>query len=388
MKGSIVKRGESYSIVLDLYEPHPETGRMVRKQKWIAAGPRRKAAEQKLAALVNDAHNGQLIEPSKVTFSQWLGTWIDNLATAGKVRPASIARYRGIVARAQQAPEAAIPLQLLRPSHLEAYYARLLKDLSPATVRLHHGTLHTALEKARRDRRVPVNVAADADRPKADRDKGKHARAECWRAEEARRFLDAADAASPQASAFYSLALDTGARLRELAGLKWEDVDFDRGQIQITRQLAGTWARYANVTDPPMFGPTKSGKTRQIRIAAETVQRLRAHKRTQAETRMASRTKYQDHGLVFATALGQPLAVHNLGIREYAALIRASGVRRIKFHGLRHTTATLLLQAGEPVANVAARLGHAKASMTLDVYAHALEQTDTAPRTSRVLYGA
>ena len=169
--------------------------------------------------------------------------------------------------------------------------------------------------------------------------------------------------------------------------MKWEDVDFEKGQILITRQLAGTWARYADVTDPPMFVPTKSGKARQVRIAAETVQRLRAHKRAQAEKRMARRPEYQDHALVFATRLGEPLSVHNLGTREYAALIKASGVRRIKFHGIRHTTATLLLQAGEPVPNVAARLGHAKASMTLDVYAHALEQTDAAPRTSKVLYG-
>lgn len=70
--------------------------------------------------------------------------------------------------------------------------------------------------------------------------------------------------------------------------------------------------------------------------------------------------------------LGYPLQANNIGQREYAALIKQAGVRRIKLHGLRHTCATLLLQAGQPVHVVAERLGHSKVSMTLEVYAHVL----------------
>jgi len=98
--------------------------------------------------------------------------------------------------------------------------------------------------------------------------------------------------------------------------------------------------------------------------------------------RMANRTTYTDHALVFAkewadvqrygATLGQPLQSNNLGQREYARLIKAAGVRPIKFHGLRHTCATLLLQAGQPVHVVAERLGHKKVEMTLNIYAHVL----------------
>lgn len=70
--------------------------------------------------------------------------------------------------------------------------------------------------------------------------------------------------------------------------------------------------------------------------------------------------------------LGQPLQSNNLGQREFARLIKAAGVRPIKFHGLRHTCATLLLQAGQPVHVVSERLGHAQVSMTMEVYAHVL----------------
>ena len=76
-----------------------------------------------------------------------------------------------------------------------------------------------------------------------------------------------------------------------------------------------------------------------------------------------------------ATADGtdrQPLQLNNLGQREYATVIKAAGVKRIKFHGLRHTRATLLLQARTPVHVVSERLGHSKVEMTLEIYAHVL----------------
>jgi integrase len=97
---------------------------------------------------------------------------------------------------------------------------------------------------------------------------------------------------------------------------------------------------------------------------------------------MANRPTYRDLDLVFAKqwsdvrrrgdCLGHPLQINNLGQREYAQILKAAGVRPIKFHGLRHTCATLLLKAGTPVHVVSERLGHSKVEMTLEVYAHVL----------------
>jgi integrase len=115
---------------------------------------------------------------------------------------------------------------------------------------------------------------------------------------------------------------------------------------------------------------------------------------------MANRTTYQDFGLVFAKEygdlasrkdlIGQPLQANNLGSRQFARMIAASGVPRITFHGMRHTCATMLLQAGQPVHVVAQRLGHADPSITMRVYAHVLPamQQQAAAVMGALLHGA
>lgn len=88
-------------------------------------------------------------------------------------------------------------------------------------------------------------------------------------------------------------------------------------------------------------------------------------------------------------SLGQPLQMNNLGQREYATLIKAAGVKRIKFHGMRHTCATLLLQARTPVHVVSERLGHEKVSTTMEIHAHVLPdmQTEAAATMGALLHG-
>jgi integrase len=94
------------------------------------------------------------------------------------------------------------------------------------------------------------------------------------------------------------------------------------------------------------------------------------HRKHQAEIMMRNRLTYRDHGLMFAKeaadlckradSLGSPLQVNTIGDREFGRLIRAADVKRIKFHGLRHTCATLLLSAGVSPHVVQRRLGHSR----------------------------
>jgi integrase len=149
----------------------------------------------------------------------------------------------------------------------------------------------------------------------------------------------------------------------------------------------------------PIFAATKTKKARTIELANETLALLRVHNQHQAEIKLRNRTVYRDYGLMIAKewgdlhgredSLGGPLQVQNLGQREYARIIQAAGVRRIKFHGLRHTCATLMLAAGVPPNVVQRRLGHSKIEMTLGIYGHALPamRQDAAARLAVLLHG-
>jgi integrase len=398
-KGRILHAGRACRFAIVLAEVQiDDRGNQRRKQRWITfrSAPgldSRKAEEQakaKLAEVVAATNRGDFCEPSRITLIEWLQTWLDRSVKPPMRRPETYRVYGHVADRIAKSPLATIPLQRLQASDLERYYATL--QAAHATVQVHRAVLHRALKQAMRDRLLNANPAALVERP--SKPKGAttaRAKTNCWSVAEARQFLSAvAKEASPQLSAFCFLALDSGARKSELAALKWSDVDLDAGEVVIERQLDKAGRE-------PVFGPPKTGRSRTVTIGPETVQKLRAHKASQAALRLKNGAAYENFGLVFAREhedlqrpehrLGGPLKT--LSGARFRALVAKADVPRISPHGLRHTVATTLLGAGVPVHVVAARLGHRDGSVTLSVYAHALPtlQQEATARLSSLLHG-
>jgi integrase len=150
-----------------------------------------------------------------------------------------------------------------------------------------------------------------------------------------------------------------------LQGLKWEDLDFEAGTLQVRRTLSEPRGGY-------IFEAPKSGKGRNVRLTQKATLALREHRKRQIEGRMRLGTLWQDHGLVFPSGAGTPLSGGNLN-RAFKALLRRAGLYSvIRFHDLRHTCATLLLRQGVNPKFVQVLLGHADVSLTLNVYSHVL----------------
>jgi integrase len=406
MRGTLKQRyGKkgAWTLIFDLGQEavtDPTTGALVvdpvtgktkqrRRQKWVTFRGTKTQAEARLADLLGEANGGTFVEPSKLTLIDWLRTWLEKSVKPPMRRPSTYRVYTSIIeGHIAVASIGSIPLPQLRSSDIERYLADLTG--AAATITVHHAILHRALKRAIKDKLLTVNPATDIERRRPTKDKGKAAREHCWSALEAQRFIEAAKKAGPQMAAFCCLALDTGARKMELAGLKWTDLDLDAGTLTFERQLDQAGAK-------PVFGVTKTDRARTVQLDTETIALLRTHKQAQAELKMRNRTTYCDFGLVFAkehehlqtpqAALGQPIGT--LGDLRWKRLVKAAGVKSIKFHGNRHTSVTLLLNDGVPVHVVAQRVGHANATMTLNVYAHALPsaQQDAAVRLGNVLYG-
>jgi integrase len=389
----------SWSIILDLgYEidatTEPPTRR--RKQKWVTfkSSPglsqreQRTQAEAKLTELQGAVNGGTFVEPSKTTLITFLRDWLEKSVKPPMRRASTYALYRSVIEKhLSRSSVALVPLQKLRASHLERYLADV--PVAAGSLAVHHSILHRALRKAVKDGLLTVSPAGDLERRRAKTDRAEAARSNCWSPTEARCFLETARTADPQMSAFAFLALDSGARKSELHGLAWAHIDFDSGVLLVERQLLRAGVE-------PIFGPTKTGGSRSLSLGEETIEQLRIHRQAQLELKMKNRTTYKDFGLVFAKqaedvqrpldGVGQPL--RTLGEARFQRLVKQAGVKRIKFHGCRHSCASLLLQAGVPPHVVAARLGHS-VIMLMRTYAHALpnQQQDAAVRLSTLLHG-
>lgn len=384
MRGHLVKRYKgSWSIVLDLGRRRdPETGFLKRVQKWFSFRGKKKDAEEHLSELLHRYHQGGVLEPSKLLLSDWLDRWLETAVKPG-LALRTYETYKSLIEKHLKPSLGHYPLGELRPDHLEGYYHG--STLEQKTLESHHNVLSGALGVAVRHKLIRDNVASLVmNKPRA-RDNPEEVQAQCWEIEEARVFLKAAYEAGPQPSAFYRLALESGARKGELCAFKWSDLDIEAGKLTVIRQLIKRWPI-------PIFGAPKNKKPRTIDLSQEMLGLLRKQKAYQSEVKLLAGNTYQDYGLIFAydrPPFGMPLSANNIGQREFSKLIAAAKVRPITFHGLRHTAATLMLKEGIPIKVVAERLGHKKITITLDIYAHVLPsmQRDAATKLG-VLFGA
>src|SRR5205823_9706634 len=154
------------------------------------------------------------------------------------------------------------------------------------------------------------------------------------------------------------LALTTGLRRGELLGLRWKDVDLERGVLHIRQTVIALRGHAA-------FSQPKTPRSRRSASLLDPITlALREHKRRQNAQRLALGATWQDHDLVFCTGLGTPINPDNLKV-DYDRLVKLAGVPRIRIHDLRHTRITLAIQQGAPIKLVSEEAGHSHVSITL-----------------------
>jgi integrase len=194
-----------------------------------------------------------------------------------------------------------------------------------------------------------------------------------WTADVLRRFLD--HVRDDRLFSAWRLAASTGLRRGELLGLRWQDVDLDAGRVSVRQTLT-------TVGNKAAFGEPKTARCkRNLALDGVTIGVLRSWRTRQAEERLGFGPAWQDTGLVFSREDGSLIHPDTFSF-WFERQVRAAGVSRIRFHDLRHTHATLALQAGVPAKVVSERLGHATVAFTLDVYSHVIPalQEDAAER--------
>jgi integrase len=231
------------------------------------------------------------------------------------------------------------------------------QTLAPRTLQYAHSVLASALTHAVREDQLPRNVAklvtVNAGRP---------VRFEPLTLEEARALMNAARA--HRLHALFELALRTGLRRGELLGLRWGDIDLDTATLSVRRTLQRTPDRGLAYLPPK----TKSSE-RRIALPTECIHVLKEHRERQTVESESAGERWIESGLVFTTRLGTPIDLCH--VRGYLnARCDAAEIRHIRFHDLRHSCATLLLESGVELVTIKELLGHAHIGVTADIYAH------------------
>ena len=317
----------------------------------------RKAAFLALQQTVDDLRGGVDVV-SQQTVSQYLEEW---LTSKRALRPGTVKSYREhirlhIVPRIGQ-----LPLRDLRPRHVDLMVTALTRihgksSLTASTIRRIHATLRVALNDAVKRRLIPYNPAAHVELPVARRPTSI-----VWDARQVAYFLTAT--AATEMGLAYRLVVMTGMRRGELCGLRWSDVDLDVGYLRIS-QAVSEIDGMLHVGKPK----TKAG-TRVVPLDVDTCRLLLDHGARQRREAVEWGDGYQGNDYVFGRPNGSVLRPDTLA-RGFRRAVKEAGLPTIRFHDLRHTSASLALAAGIPMRVVSDRLGHSSTAITADLYTH------------------
>jgi integrase len=366
--GHIRRRGErSWELKWDV-GADPLTGR--RRIRYASFRGTKKAAQIELARLIAEHAAGNGVDPTKATVGEFLATWLNDWAKQN-VTPLTHVGYSSTIKLYVVPRIGALPIQKLRPQHLQSLYAGLGRDggaggrpLSPGTIRQVHRLLSRALGHAETWATLATNPAKAVKPPPAPRSE-----VQILTEEQICHLLKETE--GRELRPLIMFLLGTGARRSEALALTWRDLDLDRGVVTIRASLEQVTADRLRVKEPK----TRAGR-RAVTLSSWLVAELRTHKLRQQEQRLAlGMGRTPEDSPVFAQWDGTWRTPGSV-TAVWARLADELGFPEITLHALRHTHVSQLIAAGADVVTVSRRIGHGNPSVTLSVYSHLFGSSD------------
>lgn len=239
------------------------------------------------------------------------------------------------------------------------------KPLDNATIAVYHHVISSILSTAVQWQIIAANPCDRIKPPKSEQKEAAY-----FDEAEALKMLECLEAEPLLYRALFTLIINTGMRRGEALGLTWNDIDLNRGIIDINKSSLYT-------ADKGIFEhDTKTKKSKRvISIPSVTVDVLRAYKVHQTERRLQLGDRWQGSDKVFTTEEGAPLHP-DTATKYYHKFAERNGLTNTKIHALRHTNATLMIANGTDIKTVSKRLGHANITTTGNIYTHAIQTAD------------
>ncbi|WP_422447874.1 tyrosine-type recombinase/integrase [Thermoanaerobacterium sp. DL9XJH110] len=356
LRGHITKKNNKWYFVVDIGKIDGK-----RKQKWSKGYDKKKLAEEALAEFIQQFNAGEYIDNKGITVAEYLNKWFHDYVEI-KLAPRTQIRYLEIINNYFIPEFGRIKLSDLKPYHLQSHYSKVIEKLSASTVLYHHRVIHKALKQAVKWQFISHNPADNVEPPSANKSDFTVLSAE--HIDKLIQYL------KEQNHILYIpvlLAVMTGMRRGEICGLQWPDIDFNTGTLQIKRQLQ-------RINGELVLRETKTaGSRRPISLDDITISLLKEYRQEQKKNRVLFGPEYhvENFGFVCTWPDGKLLDPDYIS-HVFPRLLKELNLPPVRFHDLRHTSATMLLEAGVNPKVVSERLGHTDIRITLNTYSHVL----------------
>ncbi|SFK76293.1 Site-specific recombinase XerD [Paenibacillus sp. 1_12] len=316
-------------------------------------GFRTKKDAEKAEISIKDAMNkGTYVQQSKLSFSEYLNNW---LANRRDIKDKTKVGYKVIIEQHIAPLIGRIPLSEVNAMTIESFLTKIEeKNFSESYVRNIFKVLNKSLKDAERKQLIIRNPAALVAKPRVSKKEML-----CWTPEESKQFLKAIF--DHRLRIIFVLAIHSGMRMGEILGLRFCDVDLTNMKINIRNIL--------NFKNQLQAGTKTNAGNRSISISDFVVKQLEIRRQNMLKEKAAAGDDYDDKDFVVSTKYGTPYS-KAMCDAVWRRLLKKSKLKRIRFHDLRHTCASLLLSLEIHPKVVQELLGHSSIQITLDLYSH------------------
>jgi len=340
-----------------------------RKTKWIALGlpekGNKRKAEAELARLRAEFEPPKEVGDlsSDMLFTDYLLEWLE--IAKGRLAVATYSSYAAMIKKpvGPYFRQRNLTLRELEARHLQMFYSEMLRKVKPNTVIHYHAIIHSALKYAVKTDMLVQNVADKVDRPKKN-----SFQPVFLSAEEMQKMFKALRGTKLElpvlVAAFY------GFRRGEVLGLKWDAIDFERGTISVIRTVTTITIDGKQTEIEQQSAKTKSSLRTLPLIGSFREYFLQVKEAQELNKQVCGNCYNHEYdGFVFVDELGERMRANYL-TSAFPKFLEDHGLRRMRFHDLRHSCASLLLANGVPLKHIQEWLGHSDFTTTANIYAH------------------
>ena len=348
------KRSKNYIVYLEYFDK--ETNK--RKQKNMGSYPLKRDANKRLNEVKEEIYKEELLLPNEIILQDFLLDFLEKYKMNLSITTYNC--YMRICKKYIIPLLGDIKLCDIRPIHIQNYVDDLLDLLTPQTIKVHLNILNLALKRAYRLKLIKENVVQFVEVPKNKKYKN-----EIYNAEDMKKLLEKSRETSLELPII--LASGLGLRISEILGLTWNNIDFNDFTITIDKITVRDKGQVI------LKEPKTESSIRTISAPKEIILILKQLKKDRLAAKLRGEKSHRE--LIFYDKNLNPIAQDILS-KKFRYFLQENNLKHIRFHDLRHSHVTMLIDAKVPIKVISERVGHSNVNTTLNIYSHALREMD------------